>query len=174
MTADALISITGTQAEPAQIDARRFGGNVLRLIFDDVPFSVPWLAPDGQIYTGPTFAQVAEAVEFARRFDSVAVHCLHGRSRSAAITLAILADRCMNTEKAVDQLLNRATARVHPNPGITFFAEKLLGQPHLDAILSAECPDYRSWRAYWLERGWDPRLHSEGAICAADRSHHGR
>lgn len=159
VSAAALISVVGTEAKPAEVDASLFDGKILRLAFDDTPWPTPWQYR-GVTYVGPSQGQVAEAMAFARTVAGpIAVHCLHGQSRSTAIALAIIADRCRNGDEAVRLLcetaarlpsatwpewvcttdvalavvdrkpIPRARPRLQPNPGIVRYAESLLEMP---------------------------------------------
>ena len=153
--ADALISIQGTADRPAEIPLGAFG-QILRLRFDDVPFPTEWRSHRGEVYVGMDEGQFIEAINFARQFTgTIAVHCLHGRSRSAATALAILMDRCKDAEEAVTVLLNvDLERRVQPNPGIVEMIERILGGKGLDDVLTNRCEDYRTWKKYWSRHGW--------------------
>ena len=153
--AEALISITGTANADAAIPADLFG-HVLRMQFDDVPFSGPWSSyPGGEIFNGITVEQFHHTMAFARKFmGHIAVHCLQGQSRSTAIALAVLADRLKNGPEAVTILLDGASRRIMPNPGIVRMAEAELGITGLDASLITESPDYRWWKSNWIAEGW--------------------
>jgi predicted protein tyrosine phosphatase len=114
VSAQALISLTGTVDRPASIDPALFDGRVLRLTFDDIPWLTWRGGPFNEVFTGPTVDQVAEAMAFAGQIsDSIAVHCLQGQSRSAGIALAIIADRIREPLEAVKMLL--ATAAAQPS-----------------------------------------------------------
>ncbi len=73
--------------------------------------------------------QVADALEFARKHagGSLLVHCLHGVGRSAAVALAILADRLGQGREAeaVEQLLELASEAT-PNLIVVAQADQLL------------------------------------------------
>jgi predicted protein tyrosine phosphatase len=94
----------------------------LVLTFEDVDNEI------SEIRTA-TIEQVSAALDFARRHSTgtLLIHCFHGVGRSAAIGLAILADRFGNTAeaKAVEALFKlRPTAT--PNLVVVKFADVLL------------------------------------------------
>lgn len=96
--------------------------------------------------------QVTRALAFARdhRAESLLVHCLHGVGRSAAVALAILADRCGrgSEARALDKLLSMRPEAT-PNRVVVRLADVLLerdglliaavdrseaGDPHVQAV----------------------------------------
>ena len=156
------------------INPRLFGGNVLSLIFDDVPFD-KWADPDGVTWTGPTEEQVGSAIAFARQFPDVpiAVHCKHGKSRSAALAFAIIADRMgpgrepmavkellrYDSSGPIKRLIKRVLLgpnlgeQMVPNPLIVNLSDALLRRKgRLAGALTRGCPNYVRWCAYWEER----------------------
>jgi predicted protein tyrosine phosphatase len=173
-SAGALISIRGTHdsREPI-INARQFGGNVLPLIFDDVPFPT-WTDPEGFTWTGPSREQISEALDFSRRFvdQTIAVHCKYGKSRSSALVLMINADRLGvgHEVDAVTALLQydigfaermmkaalfgrRLGDTIVPNPLIVRMADSLLERKgKLIGALADACPAFVRWCAYWEGR----------------------
>jgi predicted protein tyrosine phosphatase len=105
----------------------RESARLLRLSFDDVG-----MERYGH-FVGPRIAQITDAVEFGRRviddawfFDGpstepppIAIHCEHGKSRSSAIALALLADHLgdgREREAVNTLLLSDVENRMHPNP----------------------------------------------------------
>ena len=151
----AMVSISGIQAPAVRPP---FGGPVLELSFDDV--GVPdFTDHKGVRWTGPTEADLEAALGFARIHagKSLAVHCLHGRSRSAAVALAVIADRMedgMEIE-AVERLL-AGVPLAHPNPLLVRHADRLLGRNgRIEAALLDACPRFAVWRKFWIGRGLD-------------------
>ncbi|PGH59224.1 hypothetical protein CRT60_00905 [Azospirillum palustre] len=169
--ADAIISIRGTAPDETVRDLdlachQAVLGDVdgvLRLTFEDTGI------PTYGLYTGPTMNDVVTAIDFGRRVRDqhpegmLAVHCLHGRSRSTAIALALIADTLGpgREDDAVRLLLAQdAESRMHPNPLIVSMADAaLLRLGALDEALSAACPRYVTWRAFWAEARLDPEGH---------------
>lgn len=78
-----------------------------------------------------TTADVREAIEFARPYvaHSLLVHCYHGVGRSAAIGLAIMADRLGpgGEERALEQLL-AIRPEVTPNLVVVELADQILAR----------------------------------------------
>ena len=75
--------------------------------------------------------QVEEALQFARRYSSgsLLVHCFHGVGRSAAIALAVLAERL--GEGAEQEAVSRLFAlrpEATPNLVVTALADAVLGR----------------------------------------------
>jgi len=177
--ADAVVSIRPSSSSPeSDLDvalARASRGEstrLLRLPFDDIG-----IATYGH-YVGPTMEQVSEAIEFGRAivdgtnlFDGavtdplIAVHCEHGKSRSAAIALALLADHfgAGNEREAVNALLRADTeGRMHPNPLVVSLADScLLRYGRIDEVLAEASPAYVWWRGVWREIAADPEAHWE-------------
>jgi len=166
VTADALISIGADERNldrRAGLDVARFGGDssVIRAYFDDIPFP-EWTDRHGRRWYGPTQADIERLLAFGRRHQAanIAVHCLHGKSRSAAVALMLIADRLgPGTESlAVDLLLahgEKHGIRVQPNPQIVVLADNLLGRRRaLVTALLERCERARTWRAYWEQHGW--------------------
>ena len=161
LRADALVSITGHGYRRPGIDETRFGGRVLRLAFDDIPGGT-WEDHAGKLWAGPTDADLRAALDFGRAAAaavpgaSVALHCLHGKSRSAGIALMLAADSLGpgREAEAVAALLSGAgRARVNPNPGIVRFADRELSRAGaIERALEAACPRFVTWRAYWETR----------------------
>lgn len=146
----AMVSIAGVRTPMVRPP---FDGPVLELSFDDV--GVPaFVDHKGVRWTGPTEADLEAALGFARMHKSLAVHCLHGRSRSAAVALAVIADRMgdgMEIE-AVERLLADAPL-AHPNPLLVRFADRLLGRNgRIEAALLDACPRFAVWRKFWIDR----------------------
>ncbi|MBP0447808.1 hypothetical protein J8J14_23985 [Roseomonas sp. SSH11] len=164
VSAGALVSITGVSFAPAVIEEPRFGGRVLRVVFDDVP--LPEFTALGRRWIGPTREQVQDAIAFGREcraagVEEVAVHCLHGKSRSTAIALALMADALGRGGEgaAVEALLARdLTGKASPNVGVVRVADEILGRGHaLEDALADRLPRFVTWRAFWEERGLPPR-----------------
>jgi predicted protein tyrosine phosphatase len=163
VTADALISIVGHEEEPARIDPVLFGGRVLRLSFDDIPVR-EWTDRHGKAWVGPTRAHMEEALAFARLVSqevqgrlSVAVHCKHGKSRSSAIALTLMADVLGpgGENEAVRLLLEHdLDEQIACNPGLIRLADDLLErQGAIEAALERACPRFITWREYWFRSG---------------------
>lgn len=160
---DALISITGNDFPAASIPDGHFP-RVLRLAFDDV--AVNGIAA----YVAPSVGDVASVIDFARALPAdarIVLHCLHGKSRSVGMALAIFADRTKNARAAVSWLQEMANGKiltlgeakkfrdVMPNPLIVRHIESLLGMPgQLDAALLAASRDYATWREFWIKKGF--------------------
>lgn len=164
VVADGLISITGVADGPATIDETLFAGNVLRLSFDDIPGGT-WSDARGNSWRGPEQAQLRAAIAFAKEVRDqaqgdqvlIAVHCLHGKSRSAAVALAIMAEQLEagQEDEAVRRLLVYDTMeQVSCNPGIVRMADAMLGRAGaIERALAAACPRFVTWRAYWVRHG---------------------
>lgn len=135
----------------------------LRLHFDDI--AVPEYGP----YRGPTMEDVSAVLDFARAVrertpDGVlVVHCLHGRSRSSAMALAVLADELGpgRESDAVAALLRQdVVLRMHPNPLIVSLADAALFRyGRIEAALMESCPRYTKWRTWWRSAAVDPKAH---------------
>lgn len=140
---------------------------ILVLRFDDIGI------PGYGSYVGPTIEDVAAGLEFCRRIRevrpdaTVAVHCEMGRSRSAAVALALLADRFGpgREEEAVATLLrDDADCRMIPNPLLVGHADDaLLRCGRLESALASACPRYVRWRDHWRQVALDPEKHWEQA-----------
>ena len=165
--ADAVISIRGsaraTETQLALAIAQATGGEsarLLKLSFDDIG-----LKQYGHL-VGATMMQVADAIEFGREiidgrclFDGkranplIAIHCEHGKSRSAAVALALLADHFGDgfEQSAVNNLLRADLEdRFHPNPLIVSLADSCLFRyGRLDAALAEQTQRYVQWRQHW-------------------------
>ena len=165
IAAEGLISISGqgvADAGEKPIPAEKFG-EILFLSFDDIPFAT--LNREGKLLVGPTIHDVQSALAFARRTRELhpgenallAVHCMAGKSRSAAIALAINAHLAKETfgnghEGAIvkNLLAYDPNQQMCFNPLIVAFADQILAnQGALNAALDALCPPYRSWKKYW-------------------------
>lgn len=180
--ADAVISIRAAApaSEPelsaALVQATRGeSARLLRLSFDDIG-----IAKYGR-FVGPTIVQVSDAIEFGRSivhgghlFDGpgarsplLVVHCEHGKSRSAAIALALLADHFGDgRERDAVNALMRADLedRMHPNPLVVSLADSCLFRyGRLDAALAELSSRYLQWRDLWREIAIDPDAYREKA-----------
>jgi predicted protein tyrosine phosphatase len=178
--ADAVISIrSSTNASTPDLAialaqaTRGESARLLRLSFDDIA-----TAKLGH-RIGPTMLQITEAIEFGRRvadgrhfFDGpvvgppmIAVHCEHGKSRSAAIALALLADHFGHgrEQDAVNILLRTDFEnRMQPNPLVINLADDCLFRyGRIDAALAALSPQYLHWRTLWRDIRADPDRHRE-------------
>lgn len=186
--ADAVISICspGDEIEPgldvALLQATRGeSARLLKLAFDDIG-----LERYGH-FVGPSMSQVTETIEFGRQvcrgatfFDGpsansplIAIHCEHGKSRSAAVALTLLADYLGNGQEceAVSALLRGDTEnRMHPNPLIVGLADDCLFRyGRINAALSELSPRYAKWRELWRNIGQDPDRYWETARRALAR-----
>lgn len=183
--ADAVISIRATAAasEPELATAlaqatQGESARLLRLPFDDIGI------PEYGHYRGPTMTQIADAIDFARSivdggclFDGprvepplIAVHCEYGKSRSAAIALALLADHfgAGREHDAVNELMRSDTEdRMHPNPLVVNMADACLWRyGRLDAALAELSPRYVGWRDLWRQIAVDPDAYRQQAEVA--------
>lgn len=172
ISAEGLISVTGLGDTEAGFDPSLFGGRVLRLAFDDIPVAA-WTDGRNHSWTGPSEEQVAEALAFGRKVSAeagpgarLAVHCLHGKSRSAALAVAINADALGpgREDEAVALLLRRgeangpfceeALSQLAVNPGIVRMADRALGRGDaIERALEAALPRFVTWRQYWRRQG---------------------
>ena len=166
--ADAVISIRGATESVernlviALIQATRGeSARLLKLSFDDIG-----MERYGH-FLGPTMQQVTEAIEFGRHvidgdgfFDGptvepplLAIHCEHGKSRSSAIALALLADHLGDRREhdAVNVLLRGDTDnRMHPNPLVVDLADACLFRyGRINAALAELSPPYAKWCELW-------------------------
>lgn len=180
--ADAVISIRPSSAsdEPELVRAlaqanRGESARLLSLSFDDIGMD-----RYGH-FLGPTIAQVTEAIEFGRQvadgrclFDGppsgsplIAIHCEQGKSRSAAIALALLADHFGDGRErhAVNGLLRADIEnRMHPNPLVIELADSCLFRyGRIDAALADLSPRYLKWRQLWRDIVAEPDLYWEKA-----------
>lgn len=159
LEADALISINSPCPKPWETPLPYSSfKDVLRLEFDDVP--VVRFERDGVIYSGPTKEDLLSSLAFAERViarggEFVAVHCTAGKSRSAAISLAILASHLGggNEELAVKTLLlHDRDQQMCFNPLLIRYADEILtgATPGpLEQALILHCPAFRGWKKYW-------------------------
>jgi predicted protein tyrosine phosphatase len=164
VSSDGLISITGTNQLQARVESSLFKNRVLRLVFDDIP-NAAWVGKDGILWHGPAPSQLVQALEFARHIHSqatsdtiISIHCEKGRSRSAAIALAIVADSIgIGKEmEAVDFILKvvEPNRKIQFNPGLIRMADKVLDRDGaLERAAEQLCPRFVSWRNYWENNG---------------------
>ena len=180
--ADAVISIRGSAAssEPelatALVQATRGeSARLLKLSFDDIG-----MAEYGH-FIGPTMTLVSDAIAYGRSiadgrhlYDGpsgapplIVVHCEHGKSRSAAIALALLADHfgVGHERDAVNMMMRTdVEGRMHPNPLVVSLADACLFRyGRLDAALIELSPRYASWRDLWRKISADPDAYWEQA-----------
>ncbi len=173
--ADAVISIRastdGIESDLAIALAQATKGEsarLLRLSFDDIG-----MERYGH-FVGPSMAQISDAIEFGRRvidgstfFDGpsigpplIAIHCEHGKSRSAAIALALLADHLGDGREhdAVNTLLRGDIEnRMHPNPLVIGLTDDCLFRyGRINAALAELYPRYAKWRELWRNIAADP------------------
>ena len=163
--AEGLISISGSTPEPFKEKALPLENfpDVLFLHFDDIPFRS--MRKEGKLLAGPSKKDVMSAMRFAKKLREkhpqpsalLAVNCMAGKSRSAAIALAInalLAKEKYGAENEGDVvkslLAYDPNQQMCFNPMIVRFADEIL-QNHgaLNKALDALCPPYRSWKKYW-------------------------
>lgn len=159
--ATALISIVGSADTLSSEEVSFFGTqfeDVLYLNFDDIPFES--FRGSGTIFYGPNMEDLRSSLSFAKKvkceFDSedllIAVHCQAGKSRSAAIALAInIQDSGGNEEEVVrNLLLYDPNKQMCFNPRIIEIADILLnGEGKINAALEKLCPAYVTWKKYW-------------------------
>lgn len=180
--ADGVISIRGSTVgnEPELATAlaqatRGESARLLRLSFDDIGI------PAYGHFRGPTMSQIQDAIEFGRSivdgrklFDGpsaepplIAVHCEHGKSRSAAIALALLADHfgAGHEHDTVNELMRTdVESRMHPNPLVVSLADaSLFRYGRLDVALAELSPRYLQWRDLWRKIVVDPDAYWEKA-----------
>jgi predicted protein tyrosine phosphatase len=173
--ADAIISIRASAEaiEPELMIAlaqatRGESARLLKLSFDDIG-----MGRYGH-FVGPTMAQITEAIEFGRRvadgggfFDGpttgpplIVIHCEHGKSRSAAVAVALLADHWGDgrEREAVNTLLRTdIESRMHPNPLVIGLTDDCLFRyGRINAALADLCPRYVRWRELWRSIAMDP------------------
>lgn len=165
--ADAVISIRSTAVahEPGLALAltqatRGESARLLRLSFDDIG-----LAAYGR-QIGPTMDQIRDALQFARSivegrslFDGpapdplIVVHCEHGKSRSAALAIALLADQLgFGCERDAVSLVLRSDVdgRMQPNPLVVSLADACLFRyGRIDEALADQSGRYVEWRKLW-------------------------
>jgi predicted protein tyrosine phosphatase len=165
--AEALISIRGVADRDGPLltlaIAQATGGEsarLLKLSYDDI----------GMIqyghFVGPTISEISEIIEFGRQivdgrylFDGpnsnplIVIQCEHGKSRSAAIALALLADHLGDGFEvdAVNSLLRADVEnRIYPNPLILSLTDACLFRyGRLEDALAAQSPRYVQWRQLW-------------------------
>jgi predicted protein tyrosine phosphatase len=180
--ADAVISIRASTdaAEPDLAIALTQAtdgesARLLRLSFDDIG-----IERYGN-FVGPNMAQITEVIEFGRRvvdggsfFDGpsvgpplIAIHCEHGKSRSAAVALALLADHLGDghEHEAVNTLLrNDVENRMHPNPLVIGLTDDCLFRyGRINAALAELSPRYAQWRELWRNIAADPEAYWDKA-----------
>jgi predicted protein tyrosine phosphatase len=177
--ADAIVSIRASidGAEPelnlALAQATRCeSARLLRLVFDDIG------VPSFEHFAGPTMAQITEVIDFGRQvadgwcfFDgpvpdpTVVINCEHGKSRSAAIALALLADHFGdgNEQDAVKELLHGdLDDRIHPNPLVVALTDDCLFRyGRIGQALAEASPRFVKWRDFWRDVAVDPKPHAD-------------
>jgi predicted protein tyrosine phosphatase len=162
VTAMGLISISPSDPKviEAEIPKEKFG-EILVLRFDDIPVE----SLDDM--KGPTVEHLEAAIAFAKGLWSketegggptqIAVNCMAGKSRSAAIALAINAAHTKETlgngheENVVRSLLfHDPNQQMCFNPKIVDDTDRLLENGGaLHQALHKLCPPARGWRHYW-------------------------
>jgi len=130
---------------------------ILKLSFDDVPCK-SYIDDKKNTWYGPTESDVIKALEFSKGiYDKnpsafIAVHCEQGKSRSAAITLAILSQLAgkSHEEYIVLKLLKHDKDQQFCfNPLIIKIADRLLNNSFaLEKQLEKYCPRFVTWRKY--------------------------
>lgn len=177
----ALVSITGTGMPKARIEESRWPGGIHKMVFDDIPWPI-WTDPNGKTWNGPKEEHVQSVLEFIRkglpntRSVDIIVHCYKGKSRSAAIALAIMADQLGpgGEEEAVRRLLQHDHAqKICCNPGIIAITDNLLQrQGAIERALRRACPPFNTWKNYWMKKqnkeAFDGR---EDPLSSIHRSH---
>jgi len=171
--AEGLISISGHGYPQPVFDAAHYSNRVLRLVFDDIP-AAEWTDHNGKDWIGPTEAQIEEVLAFTAAIDrdsrwggTIAVHCLHGQSRSFALAVAInaqsrgpgqelaavtaaLRGSAIASRKSMDEVLENLSG----NPGIIRAADRLLQRSGaIEAAMDHSVPRFRSWKTYWQRNG---------------------
>jgi len=157
--AEGLVSINSPTPLPTdrRIPEENFG-KILKLTFDDIPYTT--LVKNGVILIGPTREDVENAIAFGLGIRKLypqdttilAVHCFAGKSRSAAIALAInLAINPTQIEEVISSLLQYdPNSQMCFNPRIIALADEILQTGgNIDKQLHKLCPPYRSWKRYW-------------------------
>jgi predicted protein tyrosine phosphatase len=178
--AAAVISIRGS-AESVERDltialaqaTQGESARLLRLSFDDIG-----MERYGHFLL-PTMQDVTKVIEFGRRvmagvefFDGpsaepplIAIHCEHGKSRSSAIALALLADHLGDgRERAAVNLLMRGDIenRMHPNPLVIGLTDACLFRyGRVNAALAELSPRYAKWRELWRTIAAEPEAYWE-------------
>jgi predicted protein tyrosine phosphatase len=179
--ADAIVSIRGTAdgSEPQLAFAiaqatKGESARLLRLSFDDIG-----TAQYGH-FAGPTMDQVVDVIEFGRQiadgrflFDGpssdplIVIHCEHGKSRSAAVALTLLADHLGDGFEldAVNSLLRADVEnRIHPNPLIVSLTDACLFRyGRLEEALAELSPRFVQWRQLWRDISVNPDAYWEKA-----------
>jgi predicted protein tyrosine phosphatase len=179
--ADALISIRGladgNEPQLALAIAQAIKGEsarLLKLSFDDIG-----MAEYGH-FVGPTMDQVIDVIEFGRQiadgrylFDGpssdplIVIHCEHGKSRSAAVALALLADHLGDGFEldSVNCLLRADVEnRIHPNPLIVNLTDSCLFRyGRLEEALATLSPRFVQWRQLWRDISANPDAYWEKA-----------
>jgi predicted protein tyrosine phosphatase len=130
--------------------------DVLFLQFGDIPF--PELVREGKRMKGPSIADVERAIAFAKKLihenpaAKIAVHCQAGKSRSAAIALAVnVSLQPEHHRQVLRAMLEKDTdSQMCFNPRIVEITDHLLKvSPTIDSLLLATCVPYRVWKKYW-------------------------
>jgi predicted protein tyrosine phosphatase len=162
------LSLAITQATKSE--SARF----LRMTFDDIG-----IGHYGH-FVGPTMPQIADVIEFGRQivdgrflFDGpsidplIVIHCEHGKSRSAAVALALLADHLGDgfEVQAVNSLLRADVEnRIHPNPLIVNLTDACMFRyGRLEDALAEQCPRYVQWPQPWRDIAAKPDAYWEKA-----------
>jgi len=132
-------------------------------------------------FVGPSMAQISEVTEFGRRvvdgsrfFNGprvgsplIAVHCEHGKSRSASVALALLANHLGDGQEheAVNMLLrDDVEKRMHPIPLVIGLSDNwLLPYGRINAALTELSPRYAQWCELWRNIVAEPEAYWDKA-----------
>ena len=135
---------------------------ILKLSFDDIPFE-SYIDDKKIIWYGPNEHDVIKALDFSREIYQknsdafIAVHCEQGKSRSAAITLAILSQLAGKGKEeyiVLKLLKDDINQQFCFNPLIIKIADRLLNNSFaLEKNLEKYCPHFVTWKKYWKNKG---------------------
>ena len=103
---------------------------ILRVTFDDITQEDLVLA-GGPIPGAPTEEQIQQILDWShdKDMDRLAVHCLQGISRSAAVAVVIACSRGMTAQKAFDELI--LPGRHNPNTLVLSLGREVLKMPEI-------------------------------------------
>lgn len=96
---------------------------ILRFYDLDYPLPEPYHQPWMQMAESD---DIMRALEFARQYDRLLVHCRAGVARSTGLALAILTDQMQDPKGALDALLEMRPHAI-PNRHVVMVADDVLG-----------------------------------------------